>query len=62
MLVLKEAEQFDDVQIGQGLVERDFLSHFVTLMGFLQTGTPGLATNAIFYLNYNAPGSAVVSL
>ena len=49
MLVLKEAEQLDDVQIGQGLVERDFLSHFVTLMRFLKTGTPGVVTNAIFY-------------
>ena len=49
MLVLKEAEQLDDVQIGQGLVERDFLSHFITLMRFLKTGTPGVVTNAIFY-------------
>ena len=67
MLVLKEAEQLDDVQIGQGLVERDFLSHFVTLMGFLQTGTPGVVINAIFHpfdkkQNFTSPGAGVVSL
>ena len=71
MLVLKEAEQLDDVQIGQGLVERDFLSHFVTLMRFLKTGTPGVVTNAIFYFYplctrnktwfFFSPGAAVVN-
>ena len=69
MLVLKEAEQLDDVQIGQGLVERDFLSHFVTLMRFLKTGTPGVVTNAIFYfftqhkkqnLRFFSPGAEVL--
>ena len=60
MLVLKEAEQLDDVQIGKGLVERDFLSHFVTLMRFLKTGTPGVVTNAIFYFFYSAHETKLV--
>ena len=51
MLVLKEAEQLDDVQIGQGLVERDFLSHFVALMRFLKTGTPGVVTNGSIFIH-----------
>ena len=38
VLVFKERVELNDVQVGQGLVERYLLSHLVALMRLLQQG------------------------
>ena len=38
VLVLEEGEEFDDVQVVEGLVQRDLLGHLVPLVGLLEQG------------------------